>query len=109
MRTSEIIKNLQELKERYSHTDFPFEYYFGLASRLRTTKHIYNISEKINKEDRAALKELEEGTPQYSRRESLLLSDRVQQNLRLNQIEQMKQEIQVLTDKLNEIIRGEGN
>ena len=106
MRSSEIVSKITELKDQYGHTDFPFESYVELESKLRQMKHMHCIVEKINKKDLDELKSLDPGSLAYQRRERLMAEDQVRQNSRMVQIQEMKQELQALTDKLNQIIRG---
>lgn len=104
MNTTELLKQLPELRERYGHTDFPFGRFSDLANELRSLKHLYVISEKINKGDRATLKTLDKNSQAYLRRNSLLSQDSINQSLRMAQIEGMQSELDALSSKLNELI-----
>ncbi len=104
MKTSDILKKLNELREQYSNTDFPFDRFSNLAHELKALKHLYAVSEKINKGDRAVLGTLEEGSKEYERRSFLLSQDAIEQSLRLTQIEGMTQELDALAEKLSELI-----
>lgn len=99
-----VRKNLQEIKEKYRHTEFPFDYYAKLTEDLHSLKHLYAVSNKINKEDKKVLETLDIESKKYERRNFILQQDVEQQRLRLSQIEKMSEELDSLTEELNRII-----